>query len=77
MKQQIRETIKNNWIRKMKKVLKIIWRILGVIYAPIYVAFWLLHKVARLLLAISYFGMFEKQVGKDIILNLFNWYGRR
>ena len=60
----------------MKKVLKIIWRILEVIYAPIYVAFWLLHKVARLLLAISYFGMFEKQVGKDIISNLFNWYGR-
>lgn len=56
----------------MKKVLKIIWRILGVIYAPVYVAFWLLHKVARLLLAISYFGMFEKQVGKDIISNLFN-----
>lgn len=60
----------------MKKILKIIWCILGVIYAPIYIAFWLLHKVARLLLAISYFGMFEKQVGKDIISNLFNWYGR-
>lgn len=60
----------------MKKVLKIVWRILGVIYAPIYVAFWLLHKVARLLLAISYFGMFEKQIGEDIISNLFNWHGR-
>ena len=60
----------------MKKTIKFIWHALGVIYAPVYVAFWLLHKVARLLLAISYFGMLEKQVGKDIILNLFNWYGR-
>lgn len=60
----------------MKKTIKFIWHALGVIYAPVYVAFWLLHKVARLLLAISYFGMLEKQVGKDIVLNLFNWYGR-
>lgn len=60
----------------MKKAIKFIWHALGVIYAPVYVAFWLLHKVARLLLAISYFGMLEKQVGKDIVLNLFNWYGR-
>lgn len=61
---------------KMKKVLKIIWRALGVIYAPIYVAFWLLHKIARLLLAISYFGMLEKCIGVDIISNLFKWHGR-
>lgn len=60
----------------MKKVLKIIWGILGVMYAPIYVASWLLHKLARLLLAISYLGMLEKQISKDIISNLFNWYGR-
>lgn len=60
----------------MKKVIKFIWMCIGVIYFPIYIIFWLLHKVARLLLAISYFGMLEKQVGKDIVLNLFNWYGR-
>lgn len=61
----------------MKKVLKIIWRILGVIYAPVYIASWLLHKVARLILAISYFGMLEKQIGKDIIKYLFIYNGRR
>ena len=60
----------------MKKTIKFIWHALGVIYAPVYVAFWLLHKVARLLLAISYFGMLENQIGKDIISNLFNWHGR-
>lgn len=60
----------------MKKILKIIWCILGVIYAPIYVAFWLLHKVARLLLAIAYFGLFNRQSCSDILKNLFS-YGRK
>jgi hypothetical protein len=60
----------------MKKVIKFIWLLLGVLYFPVYLAFWLFHKIARLLLAISYFGMFEKQIGKDIILSLFNWHGR-
>lgn len=60
----------------MKKVIKFIWLLLGVLYFPVYLAFWLFHKIARLLLAVSYFGMFEKQIGKDIILSLFNWHGR-
>lgn len=61
----------------MKKVLKFIWKAIGFIYFPIYIAFWLLHKIARIFLAISYFGMLEKQMGKDIIFNLCNKYGRR
>lgn len=60
----------------MKKIIKFIWLLLGVLYFPVYLAFWLFHKIARLLLAVSYFGMFEKQIGKDIILSLFNWHGR-
>lgn len=60
----------------MKKIIKFIWFLLGVLYFPVYLAFWLFHKIARLLLAISYFGMFEKQIGKDILLSLFNWHGR-
>ncbi len=60
----------------MKKVIKFIWLLLGVLYFPVYLAFWLFHKIARLLLAISYFGMLEKQIGKDIISSLFNWHGR-
>ena len=60
----------------MKKIAKFLWQCIGVIYAPIYVVFWLLHKVARLLLAISYFGMLEKQMGRDIIKYLFSWHGR-
>lgn len=50
---------------------------IGAAYFPIYLIFWLLHKIARLLLAISYFGMFEKQMGKDIIINLFKWHNGR
>ena len=60
----------------MKKIINFIWLLLGVLYFPAYLAFWLLHKIARLLLAISYFGMLRKQIGKDIISNLFNWHGR-
>lgn len=60
----------------MKKILKFIWRALGVVYFPVYVASWFLHKVARFILAVSYFGMLEKQIGKDIIRSLFKWHGR-
>lgn len=60
----------------MKKVLKFLWRFAGVFYFPVYVLARVLHKVARLVLAISYFGMLEKQVGKDIIKSLFKWHGR-
>lgn len=60
----------------MKKVIKFLWWCLGVIYAPIYVVSWLLHKVARLILAISYFGMLQKTTGKDIIKYLFAWHGK-
>lgn len=60
----------------MKKIARFTWICLGAVYVPVYIAFWLLHKVARLVLAISYFGMLEKTVGKDIIKHLFAWHGK-
>lgn len=60
----------------MKKILKVAWRILEVIYFPVYIAFWLSHKIARFILAISYFGMLEGRIAKDILKSLFKWYGR-
>lgn len=62
-----------NYIMKkvFNKIAKITWQILGVIYFPAYVAFWLLRKIARLTLAIAYFGLLNKQAGKDIIKSLF------
>ena len=60
----------------MKKVIKAVWDILGIVYFPIYLLAWLLHKVARFLLAMSYFGMLQKQYAKDIIKSLFAWHGK-
>ena len=59
-----------------KKVLKFLWRCVGVLYFPIYLLAWVLHKIARLILAIAYFGLLSKQAGKDIIKSLFKWHGR-
>lgn len=60
----------------MKKIFKTLWYYARILYFPAFIAFWLLHKIARLLLAISYFGMLEKNVGKDIIRYLFVWHGK-
>lgn len=45
--------------------------ILGIIYYPVYAAAWILHKIARLILAICYFLMFKWRMGADIIKTLF------
>lgn len=60
----------------MKKIRKFLWDLVGVLYFPIYFLAWALHKVARFLLAMSYFGMLEKRYGKDIIKSLFAWRGK-
>lgn len=52
----------------MKKVINFT---LYVLYTPIYLLSWLLHEVARVLLAISYFGLLDFRRGKDIIKHLF------
>lgn len=61
---------------KSKNIIKFLWTLAGIFYCPIYVLAWILHKLARLILAISYFGMLNKQAGKDIIKYLFKWHGR-
>lgn len=60
----------------MKKVLNFLWECLGWLYFPVYLMAWVLHKIARLLLALSYFGMLNKQAGKDIIEYLFKRHGK-
>lgn len=49
---------------------------MGILYFPIYLLAWVLHKIARFLLAVSYFGMMQKQYGKDILKSLFIWRGK-
>lgn len=60
----------------MKKIISYAWRVLGAFYFPVYLVFWVLHKIARLILALSYFGMLNKRIGNDIIKHLFMWHGK-
>lgn len=60
----------------IKNVLMFIWNALGVCYVPVYILSWLLHKVARLVLAVSYFGMLDYRTGKDILKYMFTWHGK-
>lgn len=63
-------------ITKMKRVFKFFWKCARALYFPVYILSWILHKFARLLLAISYFGMLEKTISKDILKYLFVWHGK-
>lgn len=60
----------------MKKVLKFLWGLIGIIYFPIFLSAFVLHKIARFMLAIAYFGLLNEQAGKDILKSLFSWHGR-
>lgn len=51
----------------------ILWIILGVIYSPIYIAAWLLRLVARFLLSISYFGLLQGKMGRQVFKSLFSF----
>lgn len=68
--------MKQKLIKVIRKIGKFLWLILGYIYYVIYALSWLLHKVARLLLAISYFGMLNKRMAKDILKSLIVGYGK-
>ena len=60
----------------MKKTFKFLWKYIGWLYYPIYLLSWVLHEIARFILAISCFGMLDKRMGVDIIKSLFKWHGR-
>lgn len=64
--------MKNKIIKTVKVIFVLLLGCLfSVIYCPVYVTGWALHKVFRFLLALSYFMMLEWRVGSDIIKNLF------
>ena len=50
-------------------------KILGILYFPIYVAFWLLHKITRFVLAITYMGLLKWQIAKSIFKSLIRKHG--
>lgn len=65
----------------MKTILKKIWKfivkvfccILGIVYYPIYLLCFVLHIVARFLLAVAYVGLFDGQRAKNTFKSLFRY----
>lgn len=49
------------------------WALVGLLYFPIYLVFWVLRIVARLLLGISYIMTFEKRLGVAVLKSILSW----
>lgn len=61
-------------MKKLKIPYKlIIWTAVGLIYLPIYISAWLLRIVARILLAIAYYGTLNGKMGTDVIKSIFSF----
>lgn len=61
-------------MKKFRTALRILtWFLVGVCYFPVFLAAWLLHVVARLLLSVSYFGLLNGRKGKDVFISLFRF----
>lgn len=52
-------------------ICRYLWWVLGVLYVPIFLGAWLLHKVANILLSISYFFTFDYKLAGAILSKLF------
>lgn len=48
-----------------------LWTVVGILYFPIFFLAWLLKCVARILLAIAYFGTLNKSMGKMVFKSIF------
>lgn len=61
-------------MKKLKLPYKlIIWTIIGLIYLPVYISAWLLRIVARILLAIAYFGTLNSRMGVAVLKSIFSF----
>lgn len=61
-------------MKKLKLPYKlIIWTIIGLIYLPVYISAWLLRIVARILLAIAYFGTLNGRMGVVVLKSIFSF----
>lgn len=54
----------------------IMWAIVGALYSPVFILAWLLKPIARLLLAISYFGLLDGTMGKAVFKSAFKMYSK-
>lgn len=61
-------------MKKLKIPYKlIIWTLIGLIYLPVYISAWLLRIVARILLAIAYFGTLNGRMGVAVLKSIFSF----
>lgn len=61
-------------MKKLKLPYKlIIWTLVGLIYLPVYISAWLLRIVARILLAIAYFGTLNGRMGVAVLKSIFSF----
>ena len=61
-------------MKKLKIPYKlIIWTLIGLIYLPVYISAWLLRVVARILLAIAYFGTLNGRMGVAVLKSIFSF----
>lgn len=61
-------------MKKLKLPYKlIIWTIIGLIYLPVYISAWLLRIVARILLAVAYFGTLNGRIGVAVLKSIFSF----
>jgi len=51
----------------------ICWALIGLMYLPLFIFFWLLRIVARLLLGIAHIGTFNGRIGTQIIKSIFSF----
>ncbi len=61
-------------MKKLKLPYKlVIWTLIGLIYLPVYISAWLLRIVARILLAIAYFGTLNGRMGVAVLKSIFSF----
>lgn len=61
-------------MKKLKLPYKlIIWTLIGLIYLPVYISAWLLRIVARILLAVAYFGTLNGRMGVAVLKSIFSF----
>lgn len=61
-------------MKKLKIPYKlIVWTLVGLIYLPVYISAWLLRIVARILLAIAYFGTLNGRMGIAVLKSIFSF----
>lgn len=66
----------------MKKITKqtaltCLWVFLGLMWSPIFIVSLLIRVIARILLGLSYIGLLEGKMAKDVFKSIIIWYGHK